>query len=101
MSIGGQRVTKPQFAHEPKAKAIGERPILIVSLQEISLRLGKPFGLHPLDSASRGGKDRFEQRGREVSVPGTLAKLFARPTEFTEIAPDLSSLRAALSVGRP
>jgi threonine synthase len=38
--------------------------------------------------------------GRKVSVPGTLAKLFARPTEFTEIAPDLSSLRAALSVGR-
>jgi threonine synthase len=39
--------------------------------------------------------------GRKVPVPRTLAKLFARPTEFTEIAPDLSSLRAALSVGRP
>jgi threonine synthase len=38
--------------------------------------------------------------GRKVSVPGTLAKLFARPTEVTEIAADLSSLRAALSVGR-
>jgi threonine synthase len=39
--------------------------------------------------------------GRQVPVPGTLAKLFARPTQFTEIEPDLSSLRAALSVGRP
>jgi threonine synthase len=38
--------------------------------------------------------------GRKVPVPGTLAKLFARPTQFTEIEPDLSSLRAALSVGR-
>ena len=38
--------------------------------------------------------------GRKVPVPGTLAKLFARPTEFTAIEPDLSSLRAALSVGR-
>jgi threonine synthase len=38
--------------------------------------------------------------GRKVPVPGTLATLFARPTEFTEIEPDLSSLRAALSVGR-
>jgi threonine synthase len=38
--------------------------------------------------------------GRKVPVPGTLAKLFARPAEFTAIEPDLSSLRAALSVGR-
>jgi threonine synthase len=38
--------------------------------------------------------------GRQVPVPETLAKLFARPTQFTEIEPDLSSLRAALSVGR-
>jgi threonine synthase len=38
--------------------------------------------------------------GRKVAVPGTLAKLFARRAEFTEIEPDLSSLRAALSVGR-
>jgi threonine synthase len=38
--------------------------------------------------------------GRKVPVPATLAKLFARPTEFTAIEPDLSSLRAALSVGR-
>jgi threonine synthase len=36
----------------------------------------------------------------EVPVPETLAKLFARPTESTEIEPDLSSLRAALRVGR-
>jgi threonine synthase len=38
--------------------------------------------------------------GRKVPVPETLAKLFARPTQFTEIEPELSSLRAALSVGR-
>jgi threonine synthase len=38
--------------------------------------------------------------GRKVPVPETLAKLFARPAQFTEIEPDLSSLRAALSVGR-
>ena len=38
--------------------------------------------------------------GRKVPVPETLAKLFARPTQLTEIDPDLSSLRAALSVGR-
>ena len=38
--------------------------------------------------------------GRKVPVPATLAKLFARPTQLTEIEPDLSSLRAALSVGR-
>jgi hypothetical protein len=30
-------------------------------------------------------------------VPEPLAKLFARPTECTEIAPDLAALRAALS----
>jgi threonine synthase len=38
--------------------------------------------------------------GRKVPVPETLAKLFARRAEFTAIDPDLSSLRAALSVGR-
>lgn len=38
--------------------------------------------------------------GRKVPVPESLAKLFARPTHFTEIEPDLSSLRAALSGGR-
>jgi threonine synthase len=38
--------------------------------------------------------------GRKVPVPETLAKLFARRAEFTEIEPELSSLRAALSVGR-
>jgi threonine synthase len=38
--------------------------------------------------------------GRKVPVPETLAKLFARRAEFTTIEPDLSSLRAALSVGR-
>ena len=35
--------------------------------------------------------------GRKVAVPDSLAKLFARPTECTEIAPELASLRAALS----
>lgn len=34
--------------------------------------------------------------GREVAVPETLARLFARPTECTEIAADLASLRSAL-----
>jgi threonine synthase len=38
--------------------------------------------------------------GRNVPVPETLAKLFARPTQCTEIEADLASLRAALSVGR-
>ena len=38
--------------------------------------------------------------GRPVPVPETLARLFARPTQFTEIDPDLASLRAALSPGR-
>jgi threonine synthase len=38
--------------------------------------------------------------GRKVPVPETLAKLFARPTQCTEIEADLASLRAALSVGR-
>ena len=38
--------------------------------------------------------------GRKIPVPETLAKLFARPTEFTEIEPELASLRPALSVGR-
>ncbi len=37
--------------------------------------------------------------GRKVPVPETLAKLLARPTECTEIEPDLAALRAALSVG--
>jgi threonine synthase len=37
--------------------------------------------------------------GRPIAVPDTLAKLFARPTQCTEIQPDLASLRAALSVG--
>jgi threonine synthase len=34
--------------------------------------------------------------GRAVAVPETLAKLFARPTECTEIGADLTALRAAL-----
>ena len=34
--------------------------------------------------------------GRAVPVPDSLAKLFARPTECTEIAADLDALRAAL-----
>jgi threonine synthase len=34
--------------------------------------------------------------GRKVPVPETLAKLFARPTECTEIDADLTALRAAL-----
>jgi threonine synthase len=35
--------------------------------------------------------------GRKVAVPEALAKLFARPTDCTEIEPDLAALRAALS----
>jgi threonine synthase len=38
--------------------------------------------------------------GRDVAVPETLAKLFARPTECTEIGADLASLRDALRDGR-
>ena len=38
--------------------------------------------------------------GREVAVPESLAKLFARPTECTEIDADLGSLRDALRDGR-
>jgi threonine synthase len=38
--------------------------------------------------------------GRKVPVPESLAKLFARPTQCTEIEAELASLRAALSVGR-
>jgi threonine synthase len=34
--------------------------------------------------------------GRKVPVPETLAKLLARPTECTQIAPDLTALRMAL-----
>ena len=37
--------------------------------------------------------------GRKVPVPDALAKLLARPTEVTEIAPELGSVRAALGVG--
>jgi len=37
--------------------------------------------------------------GRKVPVPEALAKLFARPTQCTEIQPDLAALRAALGVG--
>jgi threonine synthase len=38
--------------------------------------------------------------GRKVPVPQELARLFARPTELTEIEPQIESLRGALSVGR-
>jgi threonine synthase len=38
--------------------------------------------------------------GRPVPMPETLAKLFARPTEVTEIEPELSALRAAVGAGR-
>jgi threonine synthase len=38
--------------------------------------------------------------GRKIPVPETLAELFARSTELTEIEPELASLRSALSVGR-
>ena len=37
--------------------------------------------------------------GREVAVPDSLTKLFARPTECTEIDADLASLRDALGTG--
>jgi threonine synthase len=39
--------------------------------------------------------------GRAIAVPETLAKLFARPTECTEIDADLSALRAALGRRNP
>lgn len=39
--------------------------------------------------------------GRPVPVPDTLAKLYARPSQFTQIKPDLDSLRVALGDGRP
>jgi threonine synthase len=39
--------------------------------------------------------------GREIPVPETLAKLFARPTECTEIEADLGALRAALGQRSP
>jgi threonine synthase len=38
--------------------------------------------------------------GRQVAVPESLAKLFARPSERTEIDADLASLRDALRDGR-
>ncbi len=38
--------------------------------------------------------------GRKVPVPAALAELYARPTQYTEIEPELSALRAALSAGR-
>jgi len=38
--------------------------------------------------------------GRPVPVPETLAKLFARPTQVSEIEPDLAALRLALRAGR-
>jgi threonine synthase len=38
--------------------------------------------------------------GREIAVPETLARLFARPTQCTEIDADLASLRDALADGR-
>ena len=37
--------------------------------------------------------------GRKVAVPETLARLFARPTQCLEIAPELPELRAALRAG--
>jgi threonine synthase len=39
--------------------------------------------------------------GRSVAVPDTLAKLFARPTECTEIDADLTALRSALGRRNP
>jgi threonine synthase len=39
--------------------------------------------------------------GRGIPVPDTLAKLFARPTECTEIDADLSALRTALGRRNP
>ena len=38
--------------------------------------------------------------GREIAVPESLARLFARPTACTEIEAELASLRAALRDGR-
>lgn len=38
--------------------------------------------------------------GRKVPVPEALAKLYARATDFTEIDPELTALRSALSEGR-
>jgi threonine synthase len=39
--------------------------------------------------------------GRSIGVPDTLVKLFARPTECTEIDADLSALRSALGRRNP
>lgn len=39
--------------------------------------------------------------GRTIPVPETLAKLFARPTQCSEIDADLAALRAALGPGSP
>lgn len=39
--------------------------------------------------------------GRTIQVPETLAKLFARPTQCSEIDADLAALRAALGPGSP
>jgi len=37
--------------------------------------------------------------GREVPVPETLARLFARPTQYIEIDATLAALRAVLTEG--
>ena len=38
--------------------------------------------------------------GRRIPVPESLAKLYVRPAQYTEIAPELTALRSALGAGR-
>ena len=68
MRIHRKCIVQTQRSHDDKAEAIGEGPWLIVVLQEEAARLRKGLGIHPMDPAGRGGKDRFEEGLGQVSV---------------------------------
>ena len=66
--------------------------------------LGRKLALERMDVGDRPTADHAAEIvepliGREVPVPPALAKLFARPAQYTEIDASLAALRAALEGG--
>jgi hypothetical protein len=73
--IGRERVANPQQVHHPEAEAVREGPVLIMMLQKEPLRLGKPFGIHPLNPACRRGQDDCKQVDGEVAYPRAFSSV--------------------------
>jgi hypothetical protein len=72
MDISRQRIMETHGANYEKAKAIGERPGLIVMLQKEPTCLGEAIGVHPLHMARLGGKNGLEKGIGEMADAASL-----------------------------